>query len=142
MIYSLTMQDEEDFTIAAPDLVPKKPKLATKKRAIDHDSEGGPSNSTKHAREFNGGGEAFLKQPPLATARTHVEPVDSKQYTEDHRRKRVLLDSNLTAMAAAAEPAQLPAEIVRTEPAFQQAPPPPQQAGKKWGSFVDNNDVW
>ncbi|KAG7668065.1 hypothetical protein NADE_005102 [Nannochloris sp. 'desiccata'] len=142
-------EQEEVFTIAAPEAMPKKPKLLSQKRSLDYSNEGGPSNVSKQARAL-GGGDALpdKREPPLAPARTHVPSQSTnaalpKQHV-DLPLERALLDNNVTALAAPVVVAAmqgLPLERASTEPVLK-PPPPPQQVGTKWGSFIDTDDVF
>jgi hypothetical protein len=122
--------------------MPKKPKALSQKRSLDFDSEGGPSNANKQARAF-GGSDPFLDKRELhiASARTRVPPhltsvALPKQHGDDPL-ERAVLESDIPATR------QGPRSTLEsaTEPVLK-PPPPPQQVGKKWGSFIDNEDVW
>lgn len=149
VISSTILQQEEVFTIAAPEAMPKKPKLLSQKRSLDYSNEGGPSNVSKQARAL-GGGDALpdKREPPLAPARTHVPSQSTnaalpKQHV-DLPLERALLNNNVTALAAPVVVAAmqgLPLERASTEPVLK-PPPPPQQVGTKWGSFIDTDDVF
>jgi len=152
VISSLILQQVEDFTIAAPAVMPKKPKVLSRKRSLDHDSQEDPSNAEKQARAF--GGSAALpdniaplpEKQNLAPARTAAlsqsTSVALSKLHMDGPLERALLDSNIQAPAAAQAASMQGPQVERaTEPVLK-PPPPPQQVGKKWRSFIDNEDVW
>ncbi len=137
------MQEEEDFTIAAPALVPKKPKPVIQKRALDHgDSEGGPSSrgrTKREARPFGNGDDDVF---PSHQRRELLSAVTESRAHEKH--PGLIPEAPSKQYAEAMPMHRAPLEPTRNEPIAgpPALPPPQQQAGKKWGSFVDNDDVW
>jgi hypothetical protein len=156
VIYSITMQDEAEFTISAPAVVPEKPKIVNQKRALHHDSERAPSNCAKHPRALGGGdkNDSFPDQRqthlaaagPASRAEVQTDPTSSapsKHYGEIPH-ETVLLDNNLNAPEAIPVAAKLQQHLLEraTHPPIGKAPPPQQQVAKKWGSFISTDDAW
>jgi hypothetical protein len=139
VICSRNVQEEEVFTIAAPTVVPKKPKSMSQKRAFDDcTSERAPLNGRKHARQSrdDGAGGAFPQKEPALVESAVVKEVSTNTVApllSSIEADRRLLDSN-TQPVAAAVMAVMQAPFGKAPSAT--AEPPQPQIGKKWSSFI------
>lgn len=134
------MQEEEDFTIAAPSVVPKKPKIVTQKRPLEQTSERPPPNVAKHARAAYGGGDAFQREEPAFEA-AQPAPKAPAQYSIDASDEREVMPSDRRA-SIAANVQDILKTTVPNAAADASAPPPQQQVKKKWSSYIDTDDAW